>query len=239
MIKLYNADALTQMQSMQDSGIKFDCFITDPPYSTTRYGHTGGGGMFQEQLTKSGKVFKHNDIDIADWLPLAIDLANESCHFYIMVNQKNLIHYLNVVNSSSLTYSKLLVWKKNNKVMNQYYMSQAEFIIFARKGKAKRINNCSYTDVLEVDNIKTKDINGKNIHNVQKPVELFKIFVENSTNQGDMVFDPFAGVGTTALACMDLGRKCIAVEIDPKYHNIATELLANKEKVTNPPALPF
>ena len=74
-----------------------------------------------------------------------------------------------------------------------------------------------------------KDSNGKNLHDTEKPVDLMKILVENSSNEGDVVLDPFMGIGATGIACKELNRNFIGIELDEKYSNIAKERI-NKEK---------
>lgn len=58
-------------------------------------------------------------------------------------------------------------------------------------------------------------------HPSQKPIGLMKRLIEDYTNKNDCVFDPFMGSGTTGVACMQLGRRFIGCEIDPKYFAIA------------------
>ena len=58
-------------------------------------------------------------------------------------------------------------------------------------------------------------------HPTQKPQKLLRRLIEASTNEGDTVFDPFCGCGSVPIASMELGRKCIAVEIDRKYLRLA------------------
>jgi len=111
--------------------------------------------------------------------------------------------------------------------MGQAYMSQFEYILFFRKGKFKKINNCGTADILNVPNKKTKDANGKNIHDTEKPIELMKILIENSSQECEIVLDPFIGVGSTVLACIGSGRKYIGYEIDNEYYDISNERLTN------------
>jgi len=58
-------------------------------------------------------------------------------------------------------------------------------------------------------------------HPTQKPLELMKWVLENYTNEGDTILDPFMGSGTTGVACVQTGRNFIGIEIDPGYFAIA------------------
>jgi len=55
----------------------------------------------------------------------------------------------------------------------------------------------------------------------QKPVNLIKTLIEWLTNPGDTVLDPFLGSGTTAIGCIRTGRRCIGIEKDAGYFEIA------------------
>jgi site-specific DNA-methyltransferase (adenine-specific) len=100
-------------------------------------------------------------------------------------------------------------------------MNQFEYICLFRKGGDRPINNCGTSDILSIPIKKLKDKNGNNLHDTEKPIELMKILVENSTNEGDTVIDPFMGIGSCGIACKRLNRNFIGCEIDPKYFEIA------------------
>lgn len=70
-------------------------------------------------------------------------------------------------------------------------------------------------------NNKLKDEDGKTIHDTEKPVDLAIKLIENSSNAGDTVLDPFMGINSTGIACKLLGRKFIGFEINKKYFDIA------------------
>lgn len=127
-------------------------------------------------------------------------------------------------------FIKSLIWNKGNKIMGQFYMSQFEYILFFRKGKGVKINNCGTSDILSIPNIKRKDANGKNLHDTEKPVELMKILIENSSLENQIVLDPFMGIGSTGIACLQANRKFIGIEIDEKYFNIAKNEMLVFEK---------
>jgi site-specific DNA-methyltransferase (adenine-specific) len=210
------------MRTLENESI--DLIVTDPPYPTTSRGHAGNsGGMLQKEINKKGKVFEHNNIDCTEYAPEFYRVLKDGSHCYVMTNHINLIKMLNVFTDCGFHFIKSLIWNKGNKIMGQYYMSQFEYILFFRKGYGKKINNCGTADILSVPNKKTKDENGKNIHDTEKPVELMKILIENSTQKGDIVLDPFVGVGATALACIESERNYVGIELDEGYFNIAKQ----------------
>ena len=170
-----------------------------------------------------GKVFNHNDITIKDYASEIYRILKDGSHCYIMTNNKNLQDMLNTLTGVGFSFIKCLIWDKGNKIMGQFYMSQFEYIIFLRKGRGVKINNCGTSDLLSIPNKKTKDENGKNIHDTEKPVDLMKILVENSSQVGDTVLDPFMGSGSTGVACKELNRNFIGIELDKQYFDIATK----------------
>jgi len=65
------------------------------------------------------------------------------------------------------------------------------------------------------------------VHPTQKPVELFEYFIKTYTNEGDTVLDNCMGSGTTGVACKNLNREFIGMELDEGYFNIAKERIEN------------
>lgn len=65
------------------------------------------------------------------------------------------------------------------------------------------------------------NILGNKKHPTEKPVELLKILIENSSEEGDIVMDCFMGSGSTGVACIETNRKFLGIEIDKKYYDIA------------------
>ena len=73
-----------------------------------------------------------------------------------------------------------------------------------------------------------------NLHPTQKPIGLLRKIIPNSTRVGDVVYDPFLGSGSTAVACAHLGRKCIGIELDEAYVQTS---LTRLEKLTGETAV--
>lgn len=220
--KLINGDALEYMKTLKEESV--DLIVTDPPYPTTKRGiskNTTTGGLVRSELGRKGKIFKYNNIKPIEYIPEFYRILKDGSHCYIMTNHVNLQEILNTATECGFHFIKSLIWNKGNKIMGQAYMSQFEYILFFRKGKFKKINKCGTADILNIPNKKTKDKEGKNIHDTEKPIELMKILIENSTQKGELVLDPFIGVGAVALACEELNRDYIGIELDDSYFEIA------------------
>lgn len=223
-MQLICGDCIETLAKIQDESV--DLLITDPPYRVTSRGNAGNsGGMLQKDINKKGQVFSYNDIDCEEYAPEFYRILKDGSHCYVMTNHVNLIHMLNTFTSAGFHFIKSLVWDKGNKIMGQYYMSQFEYILFFRKGKGVRINNCGTSDILSVKNIKSKGDDGQNLHDTEKPVELMQILIENSSKENSVVIDPFMGIGSTGIACLNTNRKFIGIEIDNKYFSIAKSRL--------------
>lgn len=163
---------------------------------------------------KKGKVFNHNDIKITEYIGEVYRVLKEGSHCYLFSNWNNIKEIIIEAENVGFKLQNVLVWKKDNKVCNHYYMNQCEFILFFRKGQAKDIHNMGTSNLLEIPNIKDK------LHPTQKPVDLMKILIENSSNPRDVVLDCFCGSGSTGVACLECDRRFLGVEIDRKYFDI-------------------
>jgi site-specific DNA-methyltransferase (adenine-specific) len=242
MIDLRHGDCLEVMKDIPNESI--DLIVTDCPYhivsggcTTGAYGNKKGcgkcsvkwetqGQLYNFENIKSGKLFDNNDIEFKQWLPELFRILKKDTHCYIMINARNLKELQQEAENAGFKFQNILVWRKNNATPNRYYLNNCEFILMLRKGKARNINNMGTKNVLDVPNII-----GKKKHPTEKPVELMKILIENSSNKNDVVIDPFMGVGTTGVACKALNRNFIGIELDENYFNIAKERLTNIREV--------
>jgi site-specific DNA-methyltransferase (adenine-specific) len=78
---------------------------------------------------------------------------------------------------------------------------------------------------------------GGQAHPTQKPLALMRALLEDFTDAGELVADPFAGAGSTAVACSELGRRFIGWELSPEYHAAAVARLAGTVPAAGPGAL--
>lgn len=217
-------DALIGMKHLIDNGIKADLIVTDPPYRLTPMGQTHLGGMMIKAKEMNGELFPIPDV--YEWMKLCYDILKDGTHCYVMCNNINLQEFLDAGNKAGFKFVKNLIWVKGNKITGRFYMNAYEYIIFFRKGKQRQINKCGTADVLNISFKKLKGDNGKNLHDTEKPVELMKILIENSSNENELVIDPFAGIGSTGVACKDLNRQFIGFECNQQFTDIALKRIS-------------
>ena len=227
----------------------FDCVVSDIPYHIA----TGGcriesvgnmtGGILRkiavndrlkqkwvkqqddednQTLVNTGKLFANNDIEFKDWLPEVYRVLKEDSHCYLMINSRNLKKLQVEAEKVGFKFQNLLVWIKNNVTPNKWYQQKFECILMLRKGRERYINDKGTSNVFIYPNIM-----GNKLHPTEKPVELMRDFIKNSTNEGDKVLDPFMGSGSTCLAAKELNREYYGFEIDEKYYDIAKKRIEN------------
>lgn len=92
-------------------------------------------------------------------------------------------------------------------------------------GKFDRVGKVSVNEGVRFPRsvIKMSNDNHGSLHPTQKPVALMEYLIKTYSNEGDVVLDFAAGSFTTGVACVNLNRKFIGVEMDEKYFNIGTE----------------
>lgn len=210
---LLNGNCLVILPTLIQQGVLVDCVATDPPYKTTPMGCSGTlGGIVKTKSYMSGNGgLKYNVLKIEQYLPLLMKIMKPKAHGYLFCNDKNLDHFLVQIKAHGFSVFKTLVWVKNAPITNQYYMTDHEYIIFFRKGKAKRINDCG-TRATFFDHIVRN-----RLHPNQKPVSLMETLIRNSTQKGEVVLDFAMGANSTGIACAKLERKFIGIEIDSAH----------------------
>ena len=199
MIDLRCENCLTAIKNMPDMCI--DLIVTYPPYKLTSRGGSGTmGGYWKEEKAKKGVIFDNNSISCKEYLPEFYRILKNKSILYLMCNNTNLQEMINVATQSGFKFVKSLIWEKGNKICGRYYMNCFEYILLFRKGGDKPIKNCGTPDILKIPIKKQKDSNGKNLHDTEKPVELMKILIENSSDENDIILDPFMGIGSAGIA---------------------------------------
>lgn len=121
----------------------------------------------------------------------------------------------------------ILCWCKTNCVpaTNGSWLPNIEYcLVFKGKGTPKYNDGIENKSKWYISSTNKKDKDSYN-HPTIKPLDLVKKHLLHSTNENDVVLDPFLGSGTTAMACKELKRQYIGFEIDKDYYNIAKDRL--------------
>ena len=219
-IELLNDDCLTILKDISTNSI--DLVITDPPYklnkTTGSMTSSSKSDRWQGNLRAGDKTANiTNVIQFSEWLPEIYRVLKENSHCYVWVNDKNLVDLCNEAEKVGFRLHNILVWKKNNCTPNRWYMKNCEFIVFLHKGKSFPIKNLGDAQLFECDNINGKD----KLHPTQKPITYLERLILNSSNELDIVLDPFMGSGSTGVACINTNRKFVGIELDNTYFEIA------------------
>ncbi|WP_242161796.1 site-specific DNA-methyltransferase [Bacillus cereus group sp. BfR-BA-01522] len=220
--RIYNMDCIEGMKEMEDRSV--DLIVTDPPYLMN---------YRSNKRTKTEK-FSHiqNDKGAEQLLISYIEeyhrILKDDSAIYMFCSW----HHIDFFKREFEKMFKLknsIVWNKNNHGSGDLrgaYAPKHEFVLFGHKGRSlfreKRI-----PDVMNC----AKVPGNKLVHPTEKPIELLEVFIRNNSDVGDVVFDGFAGSGTTAVAALNNQRNFIGFEIDSHYTEIGNERIRVKENV--------
>ena len=221
-IELYNGDCINMMKN---NSFNAKCAIVDPPYKMTKRGKSCRPNWMPNNMGEN--VFDGEIPKTKDWMLALYNSLEEQSHCYIFTNTISIQEYLNIATEVGFKLHNIITIIKDTGMPNRWYYKQCELVLFLRKGVAYPINDFTSRDNISVIMPKKKD--GK-LHITQKPLDLIEKFIYNSTNEGDVVIDPFMGSGTSGVACINTNRNFIGIELDETYFNIAKERI---EKAQN------
>lgn len=225
-MKLIKGDCLEVMKDIPDKSV--DLVVTDCPYHIISGGCTNiprkdePSGIFDrrnsftQKNAKSGKLFDENEIEFRQWLPEVYRVLKDNTHCYIFINARNLKDLQIEAEKAGFKFQNIIIWEKGNVTPNRYYLNSYEMILMLKKGKSRNINNMGDKNIINI-----KNIIGNKTHPTEKPVQLNEIFILNSSNENDIVLDPFMGTGSAGVACKNTNRDFIGIELDEKYFNVA------------------
>lgn len=137
---------------------------------------------------------------------------------YVFCGFKQISDFARAMESEGFSI-RVGAWSKTNmSPMNgqRMWLSGLEFCVFGRKPKSTFNEHCKPA-------LWTCSSQRSKIHPTQKPEKLFTRLIEASSNEGDLVYDPFAGSGTTAVCANRLGRRWICSEMDAEFSDLAME----------------
>lgn len=218
MIELNKKDALEFLRTLPSESV--DLVFTDPPYwtldkwrdvgTTTRL----GGNSDRDKQTG---WFETIDSDKLWQVTCEIyRVLKKDRHAFIMCDGQTLKWVLGYVEEAGFDYYKPLVWDKVSLGMGYHFRNRHEFIVMLDKGKNRKPKDLSLSDIFTFPMVKGG-------YPTQKPLGLIKIFIEQFTEENELVVDPFFGSGTVPLVCQSMNRKFKGSDISDEAHKCAND----------------
>ncbi|QHJ81443.1 MAG: hypothetical protein [Bacteriophage sp.] len=198
-------DCLERMKEIPDNGVDMVC--TDIPYGEVSQKSSG------LRLLDRGNADTCS-IDLTEMVTSLVRICKGS--FYIFCGTTQISELVTLFKSHGLT-TRVGAWEKSNpSPMNgtRLWVSGLEFCVFARKPNSVFNEHCQKA-LWRAPSGRSK------IHPTEKPVKLIERLILASSVEGDTVLDNTMGSGTTGVACKNINRKFIGIEMDPTYYGIA------------------
>lgn len=214
-INLQNTDCLQLLKSMPDASI--DCVLIDPPYPINT---NNGTNRFSQDGWIEGSA---DNYDITWYENFCLVLAEmkrtlkQGRHFYCFVDEKNLF-ILKPYIDKFFEFKKVIVWHKKNFGLGYHYRNVIEYCFLYSNGKSERHINSE-------PNFYMDDKDNVDFHPTVKSSNMCRWLIKNSTEEGETVFDGYAGSGTTAFACHKEKRNFIGSELKKEYFDKALKRL--------------
>jgi site-specific DNA-methyltransferase (adenine-specific) len=205
-----NADDVSKLFKEQ----KADLYLTDPPYNVNYEGKT------KDKLTiKNDK--QDNDsfqLFLTDAFTNAFNCMKLGASFYVWHSDSEGLYFRLALINSSFKLRQTLIWAKNSMVMGrQDYHWQHEPCLYGWKDGS---SHSWYSDRKQTTLLNFNRPTSSKLHPTMKPVDLISYLINNSSKQGDLIYDSFLGSGTTIISCEKLQRSCYGLEFDPKYCDV-------------------
>jgi len=223
--QILTGDCLDKLRELENGSA--DLVLTDPPYGIDYSSNWSKDAGYRKSVKSVDGI--HNDgSNNTDFLAEVVSeldrVLKDDSHFYWFTRWDR-IHLQLPILEKHFTLKNAIIWKKNNWSMGDLqgaYAGQYEVILFAQKGR-RILNEVDgkkrHPDVLEFDRIPSTRLR----HSHEKPEDLIEFLIRKSSNEGEIILDPFAGSGTTAAVAKRLGRSFITIELDEDYVEIIEE----------------
>ena len=223
--KIECMDCLEYLKKVPDNHV--DLVVTDPPYNVSQK---------QDIKYKDFNITKNfGDWDFGfDPVPVMKELKRvlkPNGQIFVFCSTKQIPEYMAIFEEDWF-FRNLIVWSKSNpapRLSKTNFVFANEYIVYAINEKVRpseaTFNYLGHSEMFNFIQSSTllgkerlRDENNKAIHPTQKPLALLKRFISICSDEGDIVLDPFMGVGSTAVAAKELGRNFMGCELDRNYY---------------------
>ncbi len=199
------ADAVEWLRELRSESV--DLIVTDPPYES----------LEKHRAVGTTTRLKHSKASSNDWFRIfpnerfpelfreVFRVLKKDRHFYLFCDQETMFMAKPLAEAQGFRFWKPLVWDKRKIGMGYHYRSRYEFVLFFEKGK-RRLNNLGQPDVIECDRIRGG-------YPTEKPAKVNQILIEQSTQPGELVVDPFMGSASAGEAALSSGRRFLGNDV--------------------------
>jgi DNA modification methylase len=195
------------------AGVRPHLMVTDPPYGVAY----DPGWRHRAGVNSSGRLGAVENDDRADWREAWALFPGDAAYVW-----HGALHAPTVAESLVATGFEIraqIIWAKDSLVLGRgHYHWQHEPCWYAVRGNGHWAGDRKQTTLWK---IASRNQDAETVHGTQKPVECMRRPIENNSSPGHAVYEPFSGSGTTIIAAEMTGRACHAIELSPRYIDVA------------------
>ena len=243
---LYNIDCNEYMKTAIDRELHFDYCITSPPYNMNlriRDGKYISRSPKQTNYNEFSKKYDNYGDDMTmqeyfDFLDLTVCNLLKLCKltfFNIQLITGNKIALMQILGKYADNIKDIIIWDKGNAQPSMHeniLNSQFEFIIiFDSEKPYNRAFDYSNFDRGTETNVWRIQRQPNKHNKASFPEELVLRIIKDFTKEGETIFDPFMGSGTTGIVCSKMNRNFFGCELDADMFNVAKQRIENQERL--------
>ncbi len=220
---ILKADSRDIIKRIPDNSVDF--ILTDPPYNLGQ--HSTGNIPLPGRTAMNNDVAEWDMIDFnpEEWADEFIRILKPTGNLFIFTSYNQIGRWYNCLDHKFDT-SNFMIWHKTNpapKIFKAGFLNSCEMIFtcWNKKHTWNFISQAEMHNFIESSICMKPERLSNPKHPAQKPVAILRKMIEIASNENDIVFDPFMGVGSTGVAALDLNRRFIGVELDETYFEAA------------------
>lgn len=222
-IKLTVGDSRLLIKSIPDGSV--DLLFTDPPYNLAKYSTGNIALPWRKEINNDLAGWDLEDFIPMDWADDFIRVMKPTANLFIFTSYNLLGKWHEALDHRFDTF-QFAVWHKTNPIPKFHrngFLNSCELIIICyNKGhtwnfsKQNEMHNFfEYPICMGNERLKSP------VHPTQKPLKLLRHLVKIASNKGDVIYDPFMGVGSMGVVAKEMSRKFIGSELDALYFDAA------------------
>lgn len=220
---IINGDCFSSLKKIPDNSVRL--ILTDPPYNIAKYSTGNIKFDWRADINNDLAEWDLEELDPAKLVDEFKRILTPDGNIFIFCSYNTIGEYHKVFDPVFDTF-QFMVWHKTNPVPNfrkSSFLNSCELIV-ACWNKGHLWNFTNQADMhnfiesgicMGKERVKNKD--GKNLHPTQKPIAVLERIIKIASNENDVVFDCFNGVGSTGEAALKNNRRYIGIEIEREY----------------------